>query len=177
MTHRPPARKLMIMDACVLIDFIKADRSVLQLVVKHVGLLHVTSPVVDEVNEIEDENELIELGLVIVEPEMEDAFAAAGQPGPTSFEDRLCLLTAKRYGFTCVTNDKSLRKVCKEESVHLLWGLELLAELHKAGGIPAKEAEKIAQEIRKSNPKHITAEIVSRFTEVIRRQESRRSRS
>lgn len=172
MTHRPTARKLMIMDACVLIDFIKAERSVLELVVKYVGPLHVTSPVVDEINEIEDENELVDLGLVIVEPEIEDAFAAARQSGPTSFQDRLCLLAAKRHGFTCVTNDKNLRKLCKQEGVPMLWGLELLAELHKAGGIPGKEAEMIGQAMRESNPKHITAKIVSRFTDIIRRQES-----
>jgi rRNA-processing protein FCF1 len=166
----------MIMDACVLIDFIKAERSVLELVVKHVGPLHVTSPVVDEVNEIKDENELVELGLVIVEPEIEDAFAAASQSGPTSFQDRLCLLTAKRHGFACVTNDKNLRKLCKQEGVSLLWGLELLAELHRAGGLPGKEAEMIAQSIRESNPKHITAKIVSRFKEIIRSQESQRAR-
>ena len=52
MTRRPAPRKLMIMDACVLIDFIKAERAVLELVVKHIGPLHVTSPVVDEVNEV-----------------------------------------------------------------------------------------------------------------------------
>lgn len=78
MTRRPPPRKLMIMDACVLIDFIKAERTVLELVVKHVGPLHVTSPVVDEVNEIDDENELVALGLIIIEPEIEDAYAAGG---------------------------------------------------------------------------------------------------
>jgi hypothetical protein len=31
------------MDACVLIDFIKTDRSALELVVKHVGVLYVIS--------------------------------------------------------------------------------------------------------------------------------------
>jgi len=66
----------MIMDACVLIDFIKAERAILELMVKHVGPLYVTSPVVDEINEIDDENELTALGLVIVEPEIEDAYAA-----------------------------------------------------------------------------------------------------
>jgi predicted nucleic acid-binding protein len=177
-THgRPPARKLMIMDACVLIDFIKAQRTVLELVVRHVGPLHVTSPVVDEVNEIDNESELVELGLLIVEPELEDAFMAASQyGGPTSFQDRLCLLAAKRHGFTCVTNDKNLRKLCKQEGVPILWGLELLAELHKAGGVSGREAERIAQTIRASNPKHITAKIVSRFVEIIRQQETQRSR-
>ena len=136
-----------------------------------VGLLHVVGPVVDEVNEIDDEDELGELGLVIIEPEIEDAFAAVSQPGPTSFQDRLSLLVAKRHNFTCVTNDKNLRKLCEQEGVPILWGLQLLAELHMAGGISGKEAEKLAQAIRASNPKHITAQIISRFKEIIRKQE------
>lgn len=174
MTRRSPPPKLMIMDACVLIDFIKTERTVLELVVKHIGPLYVTSPVVDEVNEIDDENELVALGLIIVEPEIEDAYTAGGRSGPLSFQDWLCLLTAKRHGFTCVTNDKNLRKLCRQEDVSLLWGLELLAALHKAGGIPATEAEKIAQAIRLSNPKHITKKIVLRFADMIRGQEGRR---
>ena len=161
----------MIMDACVLIDFIKADRAVLELVVKHVGPLHVAGPVVDEVREIEGENELVELGLIIVEPEIEDAFAAASPAGPISFQDRLCLLTAARNDLICVTNDKNLRRLCSEKGVPLLWGLELLSELHKAGGIPGKQAEAIARAVRASNPKHITEEILSRFTDTIRRRE------
>lgn len=176
-TRRSPPPKPMIMDACVLIDFIKTARAVLELVVKHVGPLYVTSPVVDEVNEIDDENDLIALGLIIIEPEIEDAYTAGGRSGPLSFEDWLCLLTAKRHGFTCVTNDKNLRKLSRQEGVSLLWGLELLAELHKVGGIPATEAETIAQAIQRSNPRHISKKIVSRFTETIRRQEGRRSRS
>ena len=159
MTCHSAQRKLMIMDACVLIDFIKAERAVLELVVEHIGPLYVTSPVVDEVNEIGDESELIQLGIVVIEPEIEDAFSAAGQFGPTSFQDRLCLLVAKRHSLTCVTNDKNLRKLCKEEGVPMLWGLELLIELHENGGIPAHRAEAIAHMMRESNPMHITAKI------------------
>jgi len=176
-THGSAPHKLMIMDACVLIDFIKAERAILELVVKHIGPLYVTSPVVDEINEIDGENELTELGLVIVEPEIEDAYAAIDRSGPLSFEDWLCLFTAKRYGFVCVTNDKNLRKFCEQDGIPLLWGLELIAELHKVGGISAEEAEAVAQSIRQSNPKHITAKIVSRFITIIRRQESHRIRS
>jgi len=164
----------MIMDACVLIDFIKAERTILELVVKHIGPLHIPSPVVEEINEIDDESELVELGLIILEPEIEDAFAAATPSGPISFQDRLCLLAAKRHGFTCVTNDKNLRNLCRQEDVPLFWGLELIAKLHKVGGITSKEAEIIAKAIRKSNPKHITDKIVSLFINIIRRQESKK---
>lgn len=169
MTQRPAPGKLMIMDACVLIDFIKAERAVLELVVKHIGRLHVTNSIVDEVNEI-DEDQLVALGFTIIEPEVEDAYAAGARSGPLSFEDWLCLLTAKRHGFSCVTNDRNLRKFCKQEGVPSLWGLELVAELHKVGGITCEEAEVFAQAVRESNPKHITEKIVSRFTDLIRRQ-------
>lgn len=171
MTKRPGARKPMIMDACVLIDFLKADRSILELVVEHVGPLHVASPVIDEVHEIETESELLQLGLVIFEPEIEDAYAAASQSGPTSFQDRLCLFAAKRSGFTCVTNDKNLRKLCAKEKVPLLWGLELLAELHRSGGIAAKDALDIARKIHEANPKHITLKILTQFKNLIRKSE------
>jgi len=169
-TKHPETHKAMIMDACVLIDFLKADRSILQLVVKHVGPLHVASPVLDEVNEIEDEHEIVDLGLVIFEPEIEDAYTAAGQTGPTSFQDRLCLLAAKRYGFSCVTNDKNLRTLCKKEKVPLLWGLQLLAELHRSGGLPADDAINIAGKIHQANPKHITPKILTRFTHLIKKK-------
>lgn len=67
-----------------------------------------------------------------------------------------------------MTNDKNLRKLCRGEGVPTLWGLELLAHLHQAGGISAKEAKSIAVAIQKSNPKHITDKIVSRLVEIIR---------
>ncbi len=49
--------------------------------------LYVTSPVVDEVNESHDENELVELGLIIIEAEIEDVYAASNRFGPFSFEE------------------------------------------------------------------------------------------
>lgn len=159
------------MDACVLIDYLKTERSVLELFAKYIGPLHVVSSVAEEVREIDGLDELAELGLILVEPELEDAFAAAGEIGPTSFQDKLCLFTARRYGFTCVTNDKNLRKLCLQEKVPLIWGLELLVTLHQAGGIPGNDAEDIAEKIHQSNPKHITGKIISKFKTLIRQQE------
>lgn len=169
-------QRLMVMDACVLIDFLNTDPSVLRLVKEYVGPVHVVSAVIEEVDQIRNEEDLIEIGLIVVEPDMDDAYAAAGGSGATSYYDRLCLLTAKKYGFTCITNDKNLRKACELENIRLLWGLELLAELHKAGGIPGKDVEALAVDIRKTNPKHITAEIVARFTRIVRKQEPQRSK-
>ena len=58
-----------------------------------------------------------------------------------------------------------------------MWGLELLIELYKVGGITGKEAEALAKAIRQSNPKHITEKIVSDFVEHIRSQEDHNPQS
>lgn len=156
-------RKLLLMDACVLIDFIKSDKSVLGLVSRHVGKLYAPSPVVNEISDIENADELTKLGIIILEPEIEDAFSAAARIGATSFQDQICLLSAKRHGFTCVTNDKRLRTACYNEKVPTMWGLQLLAELYKHGAILKGSALEIARLIHKDNPKHITPEILNRF--------------
>ena len=51
--------------------------------------------------------------------------------------------------------------------MHILWGLQLLAELHDSGGIPTENALGIAQAIHEANPKHITSRILKRFTDLI----------
>ena len=157
----------MIIDACALIDFIESERSVLPNIVEYVGPLFVVSPVIGEVRAIEDEQELIDLGLTVKEVEIEDALIAGEIIGPVSFEDYLCYLTAKRCGYTCITNDKNLRKICTKEKVPIIWGLELIAKLHSYNGIKTNDAINIAKLIHKNNPKHITQEIVERFIKSI----------
>ncbi len=164
------------MDACVLIDYLKADPKVLGLFSEHFGPLYIASPILEEVKDIEKEDELIKLGIIVIEPELDEAFMSAGRPGPLSFQDRLCLHMSRRLGLTCVTNDKRLRAVCEAEGIPIMWGLELLIELHKADGISSKEAESLAHIIRESNPKHITAEILSRFVDKVREHERHRVR-
>ena len=158
----------MIMDADVLIDFIKVDRTVLQLIVRHVGPVHVVRPVADEVKEIEDGSELLDLGMEIIDPELEDSFKAAeNSRGPTSFNDKLCMLTAMRHGFVCVSNDKSLRRLCNSENVPVLWSLQLLGILHGTGCISTDDVLEIANGIHQVNPRHITSLIVERFKKEI----------
>jgi predicted nucleic acid-binding protein len=154
--------QFLILDACVLIDFIKANRDILILFSKHVGILHVISPVAQEIS-TETEDSLKQLGIIIIEPEIEDAFTAATKRGALSFQDTLCLLTAKRRMLTCVTNDKTLRNNCENEGISVKWGLQFLVELHKAKGISISEALKIGHDIQKSNSKYITKEIMVRF--------------
>lgn len=157
-----PKRTLLILDACVLIDYCQADVSVLGLINQHVGVVHVAAPVLAEVDGL-DEGAAVNLGLQIVFPDFELAASAANTPGPLSFEDRLCLLLAKQKGWTCVTNDATLRRACEADGVAVLWGLEPLALAVEGGDLLAAEAIELAQRIHQANSRYITAAILQRF--------------
>ena len=157
------SKRFMIMDACVLIDFILAAPALFKLISKHVGPLPVVSVVFEEVTQIESTQHLADLGLILIEPEIVDAFEAERLKGKTSFQDNLCYLTAKRHSLICVTNDKKLRNQCKEDNIPILWGLQLILELHKANGLPANDALEMVKQMHKNNPRHITTKILKDF--------------
>jgi hypothetical protein len=155
--------QLMIMDACVLIDFIHGDPKLFKLISSHIGPIFVATPVVEEVDSIHSIEELESLGLIPFEPDIDDLFSADAMSGQTSFQDNLCFLIAKRQGFTCISNDKVLRKKCIDSNISVVWGLELLLWLRKANGITSMEAIRIAREIQKTNPRHISITILKDF--------------
>lgn len=150
---------LLIMDANILIDFCKCDKTIIKLICHYIGQIYLAMPVLDEINEI-DESDCLEMGIILVEPELEVAMLAAGAKGPLSFQDNLCFLMAKQNGWTCVTNDKPLRRKCENEQVPLFWGIELICILVESGGLPLNQASELIVEIRKLNPKYITDNIV-----------------
>ena len=157
--------RFMIMDACVLIDYMNGE----PLISSHIGPNYVTTPILEEVDSIDSIEELEQLGLLPIEPEIEDVFTAEEMDGQTSFQDNICFLTARRQCFTCVSNDTNLRRKCMDADVPILWGLELILDLTKAGGILKKEASRIARDIQKSNPRHIAARILSDFEAKLKR--------
>ncbi len=167
MKSESPVR-FMIMDACVLIDYMKGNPDLFKLISVHVGALYVATPILEEVDSIQSIDVLEVLGLLPIEPEIEDVFEAADMDGKTSFQDNLCYLTAKRQGMTCITNDTTLRKKCTSSEVPILWGLELILELVKAGGLLKKEASIIATKIHKHNPRHINQKVLEGFTAKLR---------
>ncbi|MCG3193062.1 MAG: hypothetical protein DIJKHBIC_02311 [Thermoanaerobaculia bacterium] len=164
--HPPLPAQLLIIDANVLIDYALADRSVLTLVVHHIGPLHVPVPILAEVEQL-TEADCRRLGLTLLEPEAADLMTAASQRGSLSFEDHLCLLMAQRGGFTCVTNDKALRRECESGGVSILWGLQLMVELVTRQELSAEAALSTAAAIRRDNPRHITVDILDRFTKTV----------
>lgn len=139
-------RWFLILDANILIHFVKCDKTIIKLLCSYVGQIHLATPVMNEINEI-NEADCIELGIRLVEPDIEQAMLAMKNRGPLSFQDNLCLVLAKEHGWTCVTNDKPLRRQCQIEGVPLIWGIELICMLVENGGLPAMHAKDIIMQV------------------------------
>lgn len=152
-------------DANVLIDYAESDRDVLTLIARHVAAVHVPSPVLGEVRRLSP-REAARLGIEVIEPTLAQASEAAQGTGPTSFEDRLCLIVARDNGWACLTNDKALRKACEQAGVPCVWGLEAMVALVRGKHLPAKRAWAVAEGIGASNP-YITKAILGRFKQQI----------
>jgi rRNA-processing protein FCF1 len=166
--------KVLLMDANVLIDYQKSDFSVLGLVSKHVGEVHVLTNIIEEVDDLEVAA-CERIGLKAIEPELNQLTQAATKRGQLSFRDHLCLLVASEAGFVCVTNDKPLRKACTEEGVGILWGLEIMTALVRANAMSAADAIQTAEKIHLSNPLHIPRKLVDRFAKIVTDIEKKRS--
>lgn len=156
-----PARSLLILDACVLIDLFSVDLGVVSVISEHIGPVHVAENVLAEVKSL-DRTSAIEAGLVVVEPSFDMLSAAAERRAGLSFQDHLCLLLAKSNAWTCVSNDKRLRSACADEGVSVLWSLELLVRLVEGEAIPSDEAVDLARRMADGNP-YLTAAVIERF--------------
>ncbi len=165
---------ILLMDANVVIDYQKSDLSVLGLVHKHVGEVHILTTIIEEVDGV-DVVDFERLGLKVVEPKLSHLTQAAAKRGQLSFRDRLCLAVASEAGFICVTNDKQLRRVCNEEGVGVLWGLEIMTALVLANAMSAEDTVQVAEKIHLSNPLHISRTLVNQFTKVVHGIEKKRS--
>ena len=153
--------RFLVVDACVLIDFAKADPAIITLVSRHVGEVHVATPVFEEVEDL-DPAMAASLGIKLYEPSLDMAAEAAGTKGRLSFQDRLCLAVAKAEGWTCVSNDKQLRFQCKVEKVPVLWEFEVLALLVDARALTPTAARDLAKKIAETN-KRIGGAVLARF--------------
>jgi hypothetical protein len=161
-----PKLRLLLVDACVLIDFAKTDPTIITLVSRYIGEVHVATPVLAEVHDL-DAAMVASLGIKLVEPELAVVLEAAAARGRLSFPDRLCVLVAKANGWTCVSNDRQLRSACDEESVPVLWGLELVALLVERRALTRTSARELAMSIAESN-KRIGKQVFQRFMTRIR---------
>jgi hypothetical protein len=158
--------RLLLVDACVLIDFAKTDPTIITLVSRYVGEVHVATPVFAEVHDL-DPAMAASLGIKLVDPPLETVLEAAAARGRLSFPDRLCVLVAKTNGWTYVSNDRQLRAACETESVPVLWGLEVLAALVERRALSPASARDLAIKIVESN-KRLGKPVLQRFLARIR---------
>ncbi len=106
------SRPLLILDANILVDYAHCDDSIIAMISTHVGTINVATPVLGEVKELA-EADCARLGITLVKPDVNQLLAAAQGRGRLSMQDHLCLLLAKERGWTCVTNDRPLRRECE----------------------------------------------------------------
>lgn len=62
--------RFLILDANILIDYLKCDHTIIKLICTYVGQIFLATPVLDEVKEI-GESDCIDLGITLVEPDFE----------------------------------------------------------------------------------------------------------
>jgi rRNA-processing protein FCF1 len=156
--------RFLILDANVIIDFYKSDKTLLKLISSHVGQIYLATNVLKEIKEL-DESECYQLGIKLIEPDLSQVIEASKKRGKLSLQDHICLILAREYGLTCVTNDKPLRQECKSERIPLIWGIELICILVESGGLNAIDAKDIILRIQKNNPTHIKEDIVRKAFE------------
>ena len=78
--------RLMVMDACVLIDYMYGELDLFRLIHSHIGQIYVATPVLEEVDSVTSIDELKELGLEPIEPAIEDVFEADAGKAPVFWE-------------------------------------------------------------------------------------------
>ena len=163
----PATKNNLLIDANVLIDFQNSDFSLLELVNRHIGSVYIVNRILNEVNGVAAED-CTTLGLTVFEPEQEICIEAETRIGKLSVNDNLCLLSAQKSGYICVTNDKNLRKYCEEKSVRTMWGLELIQLLVENNVLDAEEAVRIVEKIHRKSPLYFPTRIVDQFAANVR---------
>ena len=136
----------MILDACVLIDICLEDPTLLGLATASLGKVIVLSPILGEVDQLDDV-EVERLGLLVVEPEIRLVLEASTRRGGLSFRDRICLLYSRDSRGTLYTNDKALLNAAKSDGIDTRWGLEILLELVVVDQLTHSDASAIAKSI------------------------------
>lgn len=156
-------RALLVLDANVLIDYVRAARLILRLTVQHFGDVFVPEAILDEVDDFSRADcEALGIQVVTATEEQLTEAAAFGRKGPLSFNDRLFVLMARDRRWICVTNDRSLRRACEREQLEVRWSLRLMLDLVALGALKPEEAERIARRIAETN-RFITAGVLSDF--------------
>jgi rRNA-processing protein FCF1 len=152
---------IFVSDACVLIDYYKADPRIIKLVNEHIGAIHVPRQIFNEIEQIDNE-EANRLGLNIIDATINQMEEASARGGPLSMEDKLTFIIARDNRQVCWTSDKNLRNKCLENGVSVYWGLEILLILCREGRLTVQRALKTAEKIKECGA-HISKEVLDDF--------------
>jgi predicted nucleic acid-binding protein len=156
-------RKL-VLDACVLIDYLQEDERILSLIAQGLGSIIVPSPVLLEVSRLTAAT-CDELGLAVFDPGVQTITDAAKRGGALSVQDRICLSVAQQLEATLYSNDKPMIRAAQAAGLDVRWGLELILELTEIGSISQLDAQGIGGRIcGRSNHK---AEVLSQFNDAL----------
>lgn len=153
---------VLLADADVLIDYRESELDILKLVVQHIGRVVVLAPVLDEVQGVTP-TQCRQLGIEVVEIMTEQLLQASEGESRVSFNDYLCLIACRDEGWTCVTNDGALRRLCQRHGVATRFGLGLMVDLVAVGVLTRRRALAIARQIQTSNPIYINERVITRF--------------
>ena len=165
-------KRVVICDANILIDYAKANKKIIGLATKHLYDIWVPLPIWEEVKDLL-QGDIDALGLTIFEPKLEQIVEASDRHGGgLSDEDKLCFIISRDEKAICATNDKNLRKICANNSIEVLWGLEMMIELCEAEKLGIVLAERVVRKIAQENIT-ITDEIIKRFIERINKSSAK----
>ena len=159
------APTVLLADADVLIDYCESELEVLKDVGRRIGRLAVLSEVLDEVRNLT--RKCANLGIEVIDVEMPTLNAAAEMKTGMSFNDRLCFLVCLERRWTCVTNDRALRHLCRRRDVKVRYGVGLMVDSVKLGTIDRRRANAIARRMHKANPTHINERVLERFSRAL----------
>ena len=165
----PAAAPVLLADADVLIDYRESDLTVLNLVVRHVGRVAVVPSVLEEVRGVTVAR-CARLGIEVIEVATDRMLQAVEVESSVSFNDRLCLVVCREEGWTCVTNDGALRRLCKRHGVETRFGLGLMVDLVAAGVLARRRAVSVARRMQIANPLHINDRVLTRFLDALGNQ-------
>ncbi len=162
----PTTPSVLLADADVLIDYRESELAILNLVVQHLGQVAVVPSVLEEVRGV-TAAQCSRLGIEVVEVSTALMLQATQVESSVSFNDRLCLVVCREEGWTCVTNDSALRRLCKRHGVETRFGLSLMVDLVAAGALTRRRAVSVARRTQVANPLHINDRVLTRFLDAL----------
>lgn len=156
---------IVLTDANVLIDYVKADRELFHLLCSLFKSVKVPFDILNEVNEL-TLKQAQEFTIDVYYPEPETYFEASNEVKRISFQDHVCFIDAKKYGWAVITNDKSLKEYCNLEGIETFWGLQVVMLMVEEYLLTKRAAVKIAKTIVKNNPR-IHEDVLRDFEEKV----------